>query len=69
MHNRKLIAAACAALYAGHALAADNEPVLDAIEVRASPFAGHSDLEMAQPVTVLRGDRLQRKQSRRSATR
>lgn len=45
------------------ALAADPEPVLDAISVTASPFDGHSDVEMAQPASVLRGERLQRRQS------
>jgi iron complex outermembrane receptor protein len=48
---------------AGRALAQEKEPVLDAIEVRASPFHGHSDLDMAQPASVLRGARLQRRQS------
>ena len=52
-----------ALLAAGRALAQDKETVLDAIEVRASPFAGHSDSEMAQPASVLRGERLQRRQS------
>ncbi|MFY9315638.1 MAG: TonB-dependent receptor [Burkholderiales bacterium] len=65
MQNKRIFAAACAALFAaGHAGAQEKkEPVLDAIEVRASPFAGHSDLEMAQPASVLRGERLQRRQS------
>jgi iron complex outermembrane receptor protein len=52
-----------ALLAAGRALAQDKEPVLEAIEVRASPFAGHSDSEMAQPASVLRGERLQRRQA------
>ena len=50
-------------LAAGHARAADPEPVLDAVVVRASPFDGHNDLEMAQPASVLRGERLQRRQA------
>jgi iron complex outermembrane receptor protein len=61
MHSRKFMAAAL--LAAGSALAQEKEQVMDAIEVRASPFAGHSDLEMAQPASVLRGDRLQRRQA------
>jgi iron complex outermembrane receptor protein len=52
-----------AMLAAGPALAQEKEQVMDAVEVRASPFAGHSDLEMAQPASVLRGERLQRRQS------
>jgi iron complex outermembrane receptor protein len=51
-----------ALLAAGRALAQEKEQVMDAIEVRASPF-GHSDLEMAQPASVLRGERLQRRQA------
>ena len=60
---RKRTVVFIALLAAGRALAQDKEPVLDAIEVRASPFAGHTDLEMAQPATVLRGERLQRRQA------
>jgi iron complex outermembrane receptor protein len=57
MRSRSLLAVA---LYsAGRALA--QEP--DAIVVRASPFDGHNELEMAQPVSVLRGERLQRRLS------
>jgi iron complex outermembrane receptor protein len=54
---------AAALFAAGQAMAADPEPELDAIVVRASPFNGHGDLEMAQPATVLRGERLQRRQA------
>src|SRR6185369_16861254 len=61
MQGKGIIAAAL--FIAGRAMAADQEQVMDAIEVRASPFAGHSDLEMAQPASVLRGERLQRRQS------
>ena len=61
MHSRRIFVAALFAT--GQALAADQEQELDAVVVRASPFGGHSDLEMAQPASVLRGDRLQRKQS------
>ena len=64
MHNKRLIAAACATLFsAGPVLAADPEQVLDAVTVTASPFDGHNDLEMAQPASVLRGERLQRRQA------
>lgn len=64
MQSKSFVAAACAAFFpVGHALAADQEPVLDAVVVRASPFDGHSDLEMAQPASVLRGERLQRRRS------
>jgi iron complex outermembrane receptor protein len=64
MHKKRLTAAACATFFsASHALAADPEPVLDAVVVKASPFDSHSDLEMAQPASVLRGERLQRRQA------
>lgn len=64
MQNKRLIAAACAALFSsGPALAADPEPVLDAVTVTASPFDGRNDLEMAQPASVLRGERLLRRQA------
>lgn len=57
MRSRKLL---FVVLYsAGRAFA--QEP--DAIVVRSSPFDGHNELEMAQPVSVLRGERLQRRQS------
>jgi iron complex outermembrane receptor protein len=48
---------------ANHAVAADQDQGLDAIVVRASPFDGQSDLNMAQPASVLRGERLDRKQA------
>ena len=61
MHSKRIFVAAFFAT--SHALAADREQELDAVVVRASPFDGHSDLEMAQPASVLRGERLQRRQS------
>jgi iron complex outermembrane receptor protein len=35
----------------------------DAVVVTASPFDNHDELEMAQPASVLRGERLQRRQA------
>ena len=61
MQGKGFIVAAL--LAAGRAMAAEPEQELDAVVVRASPFDGHSDLEMAQPASVLRGERLQRRQS------
>jgi len=61
MWRRVLLAVVLVA--AVHAKAAEPEPVLDAVVVRASPFDGHNDLEMAQPASVLRGERLQRRQA------
>ena len=52
-----------ALLVAAQAQADDREPVLDAFEVRASPFSGHGDGQLVQPASVLRGERLQRRQS------
>lgn len=64
MHPRILIAAALAAIPpAGAAFAADDRASQDGVVVTASPFDGHSDVEMAQPASVLRGERLQRRQS------
>ncbi len=54
---------AVALFAAGHALAADPEEELDAVVVTASPFDGQSDLNMAQPASVLRGERLDRRQA------
>jgi iron complex outermembrane receptor protein len=48
---------------AGHALAAEPETELDAVVVTAPPFDGQSGLNMAQPASVLRGERLDRKQA------
>ena len=64
MQNKRMIAVACAALFAaGNTLAADPGEDPDRIVVRASPFDSHGELEMAQPASVLRGERLQRRQS------
>ena len=56
---RKTAIAAALALLGGHALAEDT----DAVVVTASPFDGQSDLNMAQPASVLRGERLDRRQA------
>lgn len=57
--NRKTVFAAALALLGAHARAENT----DAVVVTASPFDGQTDLNMAQPVSVLRGERLQRKQA------
>lgn len=56
---RRAAVAMAFALFGAPALAQDT----DAVVVTASPFDGHTDLEMAQPASVLRGDRLDRKQA------
>jgi iron complex outermembrane receptor protein len=56
---RKTALAAALALIGAHALAEDT----DAVVVTASPFDGQSDLNMAQPASVLRGERLDRRQA------
>jgi iron complex outermembrane receptor protein len=61
MRSKSFVAVALFA--AGHALAADQDKELDAVVVTASPFDGQSDLNMAQPASVLRGERLDRKQA------
>jgi len=55
----KVAVAAAFALFGAHALAED----IDSVVVTASPFDGQSDLNMAQPASVLRGERLDRKQA------
>ena len=63
MLQKHSVAAAFAATLAlaGAARAADDPQ--DGVVVTASPFDGHTDLEMAQPATVLHGDRLRRRQA------
>jgi len=56
---RRTTIAAALTLFGAHALAQDN----DAVVVTASPFDGQSDLNMAQPASVLRGERLDRRQA------
>lgn len=56
---RKAAVAAALALLGTHVFAEDT----DAVVVTASPFDGQSDLNMAQPASVLRGERLDRKQA------
>jgi iron complex outermembrane receptor protein len=56
---RRATIAAALAFFGAHALAEDT----DSVVVTASPFDGQSDLNMAQPASVLRGERLDRKQA------
>lgn len=56
---RKTAIAAALALFGAHALAGET----DSVVVTASPFDGQSDLNMAQPASVLRGERLDRRQA------
>jgi iron complex outermembrane receptor protein len=51
--------AAALAIAGAPALAED----IDAVVITASPFDGQSDLNMAQPASVLRGERLDRRQA------
>lgn len=56
---RQIAIVAAHALFGAHALAEDT----DSVVVTASPFDGQSDLNMAQPASVLRGERLDRRKA------
>jgi len=63
MHKKCVIAAAVLAAWVSASARAQQQAPADAVVVTASPFDNHDELEMAQPASVLRGDRLQRKQA------